>query len=244
MKVEMASERVFTSSQLENQRLFGVGPGAEMPELPGDKAKRVQRKLTILVAATIADVGESCISENVLKAIKGHMVDEDRVKAGDLQAIQRSSYFSGIGFVEDMASDELYSMGMNALLRHLTGLDDVTYATPTAKLIGGWTNLASFASGKFQDMVDKNHKVVQKLEFWKKPWNLVNAVNAEAFIGLLEELPIGIGSGVKKIHSTIDRNYKKSELLQFADGVAKALVTGYHIEKNVIHDSRTVVNTE
>jgi len=240
MTVEFESAKTFTPKQLENQRLFGVGPGSEIPEQSGDKAKRVWRKLEIFTAATAADLGESWGAEKLLGRIEEAMVPKDLVQQGNPAALQRASLFSGIGFVEDMASDEVYSMGMNAILRGLTGLDEVSYATPTAKLISGWTNLGSFASGKFQDTINSERKVVQEFAFWKKPWNLVNAVNAEAFIELLEELPIGIGKGVKKVHNAIDEKFKKSELLQFANGVASAAVTGYHIEKNMVHDSRPV----
>lgn len=245
MTAEVLTERAFTPKQLENQRLFGVGPGASMPEQPGDKGKRLRNKAIIFAAATAADLGESWAAEALLEKIHDRMVDKVDLQLNDPAAIRRNAIFSGIGFVEDMASDEAYSMGMNAILRKLTGLEEVSYASPTAKQIEGWTNLASFASGRFQNPVDEHHEVIEelKLKFWQKPWNFVNAINAEALVGLLEELPFGIGTSIKKGHARVDEKFRKSELLQLANGVAKAAVTGYHIERNMVHDSRPVVPT-
>lgn len=243
MTPEMHSEHGFSPSQLERQRLFGVGPGASMPEQPGDKAKRVRNKVSILAAATAADLGESWVAEKLLDKLGEHMIDAEKIAANDPKAIQKKGIFYGALFVEDGVSDEAYAMGMNALLRGMTGLEEVSYPSPTARFIEGWTNLGSFASGKFQDAVDQHGKKIEKLKLkvWQKPWNVVNAVNAEAFIGLLEELPLGVGAVVKKTHDVIDTTLTKSEPVQFANGVARSLVTGYHIVRNMIHDSRPVV---
>lgn len=237
MSAEAASHIAFTPAQLENQRLFRVGPA--MTEHPGDKAKRIQRKLTILAGATAADLAEGAGAEWLLGKIKqraiisqeqivNEMPDWDEKKEGaKSKLIQKKALFSGLGFVEDAASDELYVVGMNAILRGMTGLDEVSYPTPTARVISGWTNLLSFASGKFE----------KKQGFWKKPWNFVNAVNVEAAIGLLEEVP-GIGRAVERAHAAMDHKLSKSEAIQFGNAIAMTAVTGYHIEKNMVNASK------
>ncbi len=246
MSAEFSPQTMFTPSQLENQRLFGVGPGALMPEQPGDKGKRVLRKFAIFTGATAADLAESWGAEKLLEKIGERLVNKEKIATNDPKAINKQALFYGIGFVEDGVSDELYTMGMNTLLRCMTFLDEVSYTSTTAGFIEGWTNLGSFASGKFQDSIDQDGNVIEhmKLKVWQKPWNVVNAVNTEAFIGLLEELPIGIGAVVKKTHRAIDTALSKSEPVRFANGVAKMVATGYHIARNMMHDSRSVVVTK
>jgi len=240
MTAEFGSQTMFTQSQLENQRLFNVGPMA-MPEQAGDKAKRVTRKLMIFAGATTADLLESSGAEFLMEKIKGKKITPlqeklDNMPTGTPEQISEKlkqekkvvnvkSFFSAGAFVEDGISDELYVMGMNAMLRKLTGLEEVSYVTPTAKFISGWTNLLSFASGKF----------TKTKEFWKKPWNVINAVNVESGIGLLEEAPFGIGKMIAWGHDAFDEKLKKSEAVQLANGVALAAVTGYHIEKNMVN---------
>lgn len=225
MTPEAVSAHSFTPSQLENQRVFRVGPGASMPEQPGDAADRRLKKLGILVGATAVDLAESWGAEKLLVQIREQLTEHVRSNA---KRNQNKAIFSGIAFVEDVASDEVYVLGMNALLRGMTGLEEVSYPSPTAKLISGWTNLGSYASGKFGG---------EDRPFWKKPWNVVNAVNTEAAIGLLEELPLGIGKAVEAVHAKIDEKLSKSEAVQFATGIASAAVTGYHIEKNMVQAS-------
>lgn len=246
MTVEHVSEQPFTSSQIENQRLFKVGPSAHESEQPGDKGKRIRNKALIFTAATAADLGESWIAESLLEKLGERMVDKAAVAEKDQKALNNKALFFGIGFVEDGISDELYAVGMNSVLRGMTGVEEAAYATPTAKFIEGWTNLGTFASGKFQDTVNQHGEVIEekKLKVWQKPWNVVNAVNAEAFIGLLEELPIGIGKTVEKMHASFDKVLTESEAVQLTNGVAKMLVTGYHIARNMVHDSRPVMTTE
>jgi hypothetical protein len=226
MTPEFGSAPNFTPAQLENQRLFRVGPSVTL-ELPGDKAKRVVRKLAIFTAATAADLAESWAAEKILRKIKTKMVNDDLVQQGDPDAVRKGAYFSGIGFVEDMVSDEVYAMGMNAILRGMTGLADASYPSPTARFISHWTNLGSYASGKFAGLE----------QFWKKPWNIVNAVNAEAAIGLFEELPFGIGKAVAWAHKGVDGLLNK-EATKLVNGIVGAAVTGYHIEKNMVNPVR------
>ncbi len=246
MTAESRAEHTFTPKQLENQRLFRVGPGAFEPEQPGDKGKRVVRKLAVFTGATAADLAESWGAELLLDKVNEHLLPHDvevRASMGDKKLLNNESLMGAIGFIEDVASDEAYVLGMNAILRGMTGLEEVSYPSPTAKLIAGWTNLGSFASGRFQDWVNDAGKVVWKRPFYMKPWNIVNAVNAEAAIGLLEELPLGVGKAVEKLHGFIDRKLSKSEAVQFVEGTARAGVTGYHIVKNMMHDSRPVMPT-
>lgn len=220
---------VFTPKQLENQRLFKVGPGAALPEMPGDTSRRVRNKAMTLVLSTAGDLVESWGAEALLDKV-GERVSEP------------ISY--GMAFVEDAASDELYDIGMNVILRRATGLDEVSYSTPTAKFAAGWLNLLSFASGKFQNTIDESlESGIKKLAFWKKPWNFVNAVNTEAAIGLLEEIPFGIGNAIQRAHALIDKKLTKSDALQFVNKISGAAVTGYHVNRNMMHDSRPVADS-
>lgn len=245
MTAEFSPQHTFTQSQLENQRLFNVGSIA-MPEQAGDKSKRVWRKLTIFTGATTLDLAESWGSEALLDKVHEVLLPSEGERKDSMTEVKRinnEATMGALGFVEDGISDELYGVGMNAILRNMTGLDEAVYASPTAKFIAGWTNLGSFASGRFQDTRNEDGEVVKKLAFWKKPWNLVNSVNAEAFIGLLEEIPFGVGNNVAKAHAYVDRKLTTSEAVQLVDGTARAAVTGYHIVKNIVHDSKPIVHT-
>ncbi len=214
---------MFTPAQLENQRLFRVGPFAE-PEQPGDKGKRVARKLAIFTGATAADLAESWGAEKIIDHLESRMVDFDLIKRNDPKAITKNAYFGGIAFIEDAMSDELYVLGMNALLRGWTGLEEANYVSPTAKFISGWTNLGSWASGKFGGKEKK---------FYQKPFNFVNAVNVEAAIGLLEEVPF-LGKGVAKAHAWANSKISSSEAFQLANAAVTVAVAGYNIEKNIV----------
>jgi hypothetical protein len=222
----------FTPQQLENQRLFQVG--APMPEQAGDKGKRMRNKFAIFVAATGADLIEGWGAEKIIEKF----VDPN-IEAMPEEKQKRAKVFkSGGMFVEDGVSDEIYNVGMNAILRNITGLEEVAYASPTAKFISGWTNLLSFASAKFNDTFNEDGSLLKKMAFWKKPWNVVNAVNVEAALGLFEEAPFGIGSTVVRMHSAFDNKLRKSEALQLANTAATLFVTGYHIEKNMVQGSK------
>ncbi len=223
MTTEAIFERMFTPVQLENQRLFRVGPVA-MPEQPGDKGKRVIRKAAIFAGATAADLAESWGAEKVLKKIEDKFVTNIQ---DETRKARNHALFSGVQFVEDGASDELYVLGMNAILRGITGLEAVSYASPLSRWISGWTNLGSYVSGRFSE---------EGRVFWKKPWNVVNAVNVEAAIGLLEEMPF-VGKGVEKAHTWANAKIAGSEAFQFLNGVATGAVTGYHIDKNMIQSN-------
>lgn len=242
MMAEVLTERAFTPKQLENQRLFGVGPGASMPEQPGDKWKRIKPKfvkLVVLAGATGLDLLEGGIAEAILEP-RGKQLNElgkkiesmSEVKHDELVAkreaqldfVQKKTRHNIVAFVEDGVSDEIYVMGMNAILRKLTGLPDVSYPSATARFISNWTNLLSWTSAKFGEK-----------KFWMKPWNFVNAVNVEAAIGLIEEVPLGVGKTATKVHDFMDKKLTKSEALQFVNGVALSAVTAINITKNMIY---------
>lgn len=237
MTTEAVFARAFTPKQLENQRLFRVGPSV-MPEQPGDTAKRVVRKAAILAGSTALDLAESGLFEKLIKpkedtldALKKKAWDMTGITTSDAQSAKRAEQvrfvkertkLNVVEFVEDGLSDELQVVGMNAILRKMTGLDEVSYPSATARFISNWTNLLAWTSAKFN-----------RMKFWKKPWNVVNAVNVEAAIGLLEEVP-GVGKLVERAHGAVNTLLTK-EGVQLVNGVAVGAVSAINITKNMIY---------
>ncbi len=141
---------------------------------PGDGLKRAGLNLSILVGATVADLGESHLVDKFLRKpleasvgaarekaqgftkeafaekYVGESLDEAfaeaRKKLVDAAATKQGTHLAA-EFVEEWASDSVYAGLANSWVRLMTGVDEAKYVSETSAFISEWANKISQVFG-------------------------------------------------------------------------------------------------
>ena len=199
---------------------------------PEDALKRIGANAGILVAATGVDLAESYVAEKLIESVFDKKIEHiehqltQAVPSKDVlrkQLLETKGLKMGAMFVEDSMSDALYTSGMNAILRSMTGMDHGEYVSEASAFASEWANVISLVFGNRPE----------EMMFYKKSENFVNPVNVEAGVRILKDLPL-IGGAVSWAHDKLNHALHKSTTFKTTNTVAAKFVTGYHIQKNMM----------
>lgn len=143
---------------------------------PGDGLKRAGLNLSILVGATVADLGESHLIDKFLRKPLENSVKLAHTKAESFAKPAFAETFKGEAeglddafekarkqlfdaatkkqgvhlaaeFVEEWASDSVYAGLANSWVRLMTGVDEAKYVSETSAFISEWANKISQVFG-------------------------------------------------------------------------------------------------
>lgn len=160
-------------------------------------------------------------------------------------------WHDAVEFAEEWASDWTYSSMANGWVRLMTGVDDAKYVSETAAFLGDWGNVISqvffedYLFGK-KDPSDPKNKTPKRIPLIKNKdgkaifslnlaypsMDFVNAVNVEAALRLIEEVPV-LGDGVAWAHEQTDK-LLDTPAGRWLNTFASKGILGFHIGKNVI----------